>query len=176
MKLKIILLLAIVLSISVANAGPNDILVKNLKLYVNCEEYWIKAMCYTPTPLGVANNGGLCSNITNSFGQKVSACVDQDYFDGSNTTEFSMLWDRDFPLIKALGKSSRFFCCLLVYFRYKHTSYLPRQSLHCRLYCCKCRKSHWRTIDYHSLWKEPQTFHGSGCREWIQSFVSFTRR
>ena len=43
--------LLVVLLVGQATA-VNDVLVKNLKIYVNCEEFFIKAFCYSPTPLG----------------------------------------------------------------------------------------------------------------------------
>ena len=35
--------------------SSDDVIVKNLKIYSNCEEFFIKAFCYSPTPLGASN-------------------------------------------------------------------------------------------------------------------------
>jgi hypothetical protein len=42
----------VVLFLGQATAANNDVIVKNLKIYVNCEEFFIKCFCYSPTPLG----------------------------------------------------------------------------------------------------------------------------
>lgn len=55
----------------------NDIYVKDLKLFVNCEEYFIKGLAYQPTPLGYANDGGFCSLKETPFGEQKSACFDR---------------------------------------------------------------------------------------------------
>jgi hypothetical protein len=35
--------------------SENDVIVKNLKIYSNCEEFFIKAFCYAPSPRGLSN-------------------------------------------------------------------------------------------------------------------------
>jgi len=101
-------------------AGNNDIVTKNLKLYVGGEEYFIKGVCYSPVPLGenfVSTDGvvggGFCTPKVGPYGQLQTNCYDSDYFDGgpdaSNREQpteggwFQPVWQRDFPLIQALG-------------------------------------------------------------------------
>ena len=62
----------------------SDITIKNRRLYVNCEEFIIKAMCYHPVPLGWKNiesdqtgGGGYCSPKRTPFGEWKSACYDR---------------------------------------------------------------------------------------------------
>ncbi len=101
--------------------AENDVVVKNLKLFVNEEEFWIKGMCYNPVPLGentmdrrtFTGGGGLCSVKRTPFGEWYSACFDSDYFDGSSDSParyppgppswFRPIWERDFPILKGLG-------------------------------------------------------------------------
>lgn len=95
-------------------------MVRDLKLYVNCEEYFIKAMAYNPVPLGYlkmnadkTSGGGFCSVKRTPFGEWKSACYDSDYFDGSADvwsrwppgpeSWFKAVWERDFPIMKELG-------------------------------------------------------------------------
>ena len=35
--------------------GGKDVVVQDFKLYVNDKEYFIKAICYTPVPVGIAS-------------------------------------------------------------------------------------------------------------------------
>lgn len=100
--------------------------VQDLKLYVNDEEYFVKAVCYHPVPLGVKSEdsssgtggGGLCSPRYSGFGNNatLSACGDSDFFDGWNVPGrvppapgngwFKGVWERDFPVIKELGANT----------------------------------------------------------------------
>jgi len=116
---KQILLIAFVALLGLCCA-ENDILIKDLKLYVNCEEFFIKAMCYTPIPLGRSEpgangEGGLCSKRVNVFGRNQSACDGWDLFDGAVRPRtpaepeagwWSAVWDRDLPVIKETGANA----------------------------------------------------------------------
>ena len=44
------ILIALILFVGLSCAA-NDIIVKNNRLYVNCEEFFVKSFCYSPTPL-----------------------------------------------------------------------------------------------------------------------------
>lgn len=57
--------------------AEEDVIVKDLKLFVNCEEFFIKAMCYAPAPLGYTNNGGLCSYKQTAYGDYKPNCYDR---------------------------------------------------------------------------------------------------
>jgi len=101
--------------------ADNDVIVEDLKIFVNDTEFFIKAIAYNPVPLGEASmtatgddGGGYCSLKETMYGAFESACYDSDYFDGSNDAPgrvpagptngwFTALWQRDFPLIKELG-------------------------------------------------------------------------
>ena len=120
-KIKSFLLLAGLLCLASTALGKNDITISDLKLYVNCEEFIIKGMCYNPVPLGwksmnadKTGGGGYCSIKRTPFGEWKSACFDSDFFDGSADIPdrypagpavgwFQALWDRDFPVMKELG-------------------------------------------------------------------------
>ena len=65
-------------------ALAGNIVLKDRHLYVDCEEFIIKAMCYHPVPLGwknIANDqtggGGFCSPKRTPFGEWKSACYDR---------------------------------------------------------------------------------------------------
>jgi hypothetical protein len=122
MKLSIVVC-AVLLSLSCAVQAVNDVIVKDLRLFVNCEEFFMKAMCYSPTPLGRVSGtntqamGGLCSSRKNLFGEDLSACEDEDFWDGSSGDPnrippgpsngwFDSIWERDFPVMKELGTRS----------------------------------------------------------------------
>ena len=60
------------------------ITVKDLKLYVDCEEFVIKGMAYNPVPLGIQSmkadlteGAGFCSPKRTPFGEWKSACFDR---------------------------------------------------------------------------------------------------
>jgi hypothetical protein len=62
----------------------DNIVVKDLKLYLNCDEFIIKGMAYNPVPLGIqsmasdlTNGGGFCSPKRTPFGEWKSACYDR---------------------------------------------------------------------------------------------------
>lgn len=104
--------------------GGKSVAIQNLTLFVNDKEFFIKAMCYTPVPLGVksmADNkdgGGRCSNRRTPFAtnEYLSACFDSDYYDGGDAPGrvpaapsngwFTDLWLRDFPIIKQSGANT----------------------------------------------------------------------
>jgi len=100
----------------------NDVIVDQLRLYVDGEEYFIKGMCYNPAPLGQecmnadqTGGGGYCSTKETAYGEYKSACYDSDYFDGSSDAPgrvpagpsdggwFQPVWERDFPYMQAMG-------------------------------------------------------------------------
>jgi len=105
----------------------DDVVVKNLKLYVEGREFFIKAMAYNPVPLGIANmtasgfmGGGLCSPKKTVFNEYKSACFGSDYFDGVTANVDRLppgpadnkgklkpwwqdVWLRDFPKLVDLG-------------------------------------------------------------------------
>ena len=67
------------------------IVLKDLKLYVNCEEYVVKGMAYNPVPLGVQSmsanlteGGGFCSHKKTSYGEWKSACFDRYFHNTAN--------------------------------------------------------------------------------------------
>lgn len=115
--------LTLVISSNVNSQSNNDILIRNLKLFVEGREYFIKGMCYNPVPLGIgaivnSNNdllgGGYCSNKTSPYGEVRTTCYDSDFFDGGSDIAtrnpqgpangwFQPVWERDFPIMKALG-------------------------------------------------------------------------
>jgi hypothetical protein len=61
----------------------NDVFVKDLKLFTGSTQYFIKGVNYSPQPLGRPYKGGLCSQKINYEGVFYDACIDEDYFDGS---------------------------------------------------------------------------------------------
>ena len=70
--------------LGVTLAINNNIVLKDRKLFVDCEEFIIKAMCYNPVPLGWKNiapdqtgGGGYCSPKKTPFGEWKSACYDR---------------------------------------------------------------------------------------------------
>jgi hypothetical protein len=65
-------------------AFSETIIIKDLKLYVDCEEYVVKGMAYNPVPLGVkfmnpnlTEGGGFCSHKKTPYGEWKSACFDR---------------------------------------------------------------------------------------------------
>jgi hypothetical protein len=100
--------------------------IQDLKLFVKDKEFFVKAMCYNPVPLGIISmarssgigGAGLCSSRRTPFAANdyKSACYDSDYADGSvdplrtppgpKEGWFTGLWRRDFPLIKELGANT----------------------------------------------------------------------
>lgn len=104
----------------------NDVVIKDLKLYVQGTEFIIKAMAYQPAPLGIASmedeygGTGFCSSKMTVFGEYKSACFGSDYYDGATTDPlryppgpmdktgaflpwWKLSWDRDFVKMKDLG-------------------------------------------------------------------------
>lgn len=116
------LLLTLFLLKSICLVSCSDVVVKNLKLYVDGSEFFIKAMCYNPSPLGQpvsvsdGSGGGFCSPKVSPFGSTLTTCYDSDYFDGGpNAADqpsppgggwFQPVWERDFPLMKELGANT----------------------------------------------------------------------
>jgi len=104
----------------------DDVFVKDLKLYVGGQEFFIKAMAYSPVPLGITNmtkegfqGAGYCSPKKTVFSEYKSGCFGSDYFDG--TTDYTRwppgplfddgklkpwwydIWQRDFKNMKDMG-------------------------------------------------------------------------
>lgn len=101
-------------SLASATADPGPIYIDgdSLKFYVDGTEFFIKGMCYHPTPLGYQDmysnqtgGTGFCSPKRTVYGEWKSACFDSDFFDGSsdNGPSFQPIWDRDLPHFKKLG-------------------------------------------------------------------------
>jgi len=98
--------------------GGKHIAIQNLTLFVNDEEFFIKAVCYTPVPLGIKGAGGRCSMRRTPYDRNdyASPCFDSDYFDGGDAPGrvppgpdngwFTDLWIRDFPIIKKSGANA----------------------------------------------------------------------
>src|SRR5690349_20257657 len=105
MSMHSIALLFTVLVLVYTSFAASDVIVKDLKIFVDGEEFFIKAMCYHPTPLGIksmnaatlSGGGGRCSVKRTPYGEWLSACFDRysavyiisycscsDFFDGSN--------------------------------------------------------------------------------------------
>lgn len=107
-------LIALIFLVDTSNAALNDVIVEDLKIFVEGEEYFIKGMCYNPVPLGEPYDGGFCSLRLTPWGSEESACYDSDFFDGRVSSPyrkppgpkgpwFQPLWERDFPLMRQLG-------------------------------------------------------------------------
>ena len=80
--MKLVYILALLGLVNIAFC--DTITIKDLKLYVNCEEYIIKGMAYNPVPLGIKNmtadltmGAGFCSPKRTPFGEWKSACYDR---------------------------------------------------------------------------------------------------
>ncbi|PRP81615.1 hypothetical protein PROFUN_01122 [Planoprotostelium fungivorum] len=108
------------LSLLMFGALAQDVQIKNLRLFYGNEEYFIKGMAYSPSPLAKTYEGqnegsGLCTpRPTYAIGshtvvQSTSSCNTEDYFDGSiytpgpSTGFWNAVWERDFPLIQNMG-------------------------------------------------------------------------
>jgi hypothetical protein len=72
------------LSTLINHAYGESIILKDLKLYVNCNEYVVKGMAYNPVPLGIQSmkpdlteGGGFCSPKKTPYGEWRSACFDR---------------------------------------------------------------------------------------------------
>jgi hypothetical protein len=115
-----IALLALEVTATKQYYDDNDVFIYNLKLYVKGEEFFVKGIAYEPTPLGYLKmnsdgqgGGGFCSNMINYLGNVQSACFPKDYINGfinsvsgypaPNGSWFEPLWERDLPIIAALG-------------------------------------------------------------------------
>jgi hypothetical protein len=101
--------------------GGKHVKIQNLTLFVNDKEFFVKAVCYTPVPLGVKTapmGGGRCSPRRTPFSENEfsTACFDSDYFDGGDAPGrdppppangwFTDLWQTDFPIIKQSGANA----------------------------------------------------------------------
>jgi len=100
--------------------GGWNITVQDSHLFIDGNEFIVKGIDYSPTPLGhagMAGNGyggtGLCSAKLTPWGEWKSACYDSDYWDGSTDVDpsrfpqgFKPLWDRDFPQLAAAGANT----------------------------------------------------------------------
>jgi len=120
---KFISLVVLSLVLFYNSVRSSDIVVDNLKVFVDDEEFFIKAICYNPVPLGIATlassgfgGGGYCSAKETPAGDYKSACYDSDFYDGSQDNPlrsppgpaswFLAIWQRDFPLIQQLGANT----------------------------------------------------------------------
>jgi len=95
--------------------GGKHVAIQNLTLFVNDTEYFIKAVCYVPVPLGTKTGGGLCSDRRDPFGNTFSACMGDFYYGDDSPGRnppgppdgwFTNLWRRDFPIIKQSGANT----------------------------------------------------------------------
>ena len=64
--MKVTLFILIFLALAHQTFAANDVIVKNLKIYVNCTEFFIKSFSYIPTPIGrsIAASNVLFISIT----------------------------------------------------------------------------------------------------------------
>ena len=62
MAVNIKLLFSLLFATVVVLADQN-VIVKDNRLYVNCEEFFIKSFCYSPTPLGRSDPESNVSNM-----------------------------------------------------------------------------------------------------------------
>lgn len=108
-------------------SAANDVVLKDLHMFVDGKEFFIKAIAYQPAPLGIASLGldgfggtGMCSAKKTAFGEYKSACFGSDYYDGV-TSEPNRVppgptdskgkplpywyntWVRDFTVMKRMG-------------------------------------------------------------------------
>jgi hypothetical protein len=93
-----------ILALLLICSNAYNINIKDLRLYVDCEEFVIKVprkkkscktnfyqgMCYSPVPQAwstiqpdFTGGGGYCSPKRTAYGEWRSACFDSDFFDGS---------------------------------------------------------------------------------------------
>jgi len=108
-------------------SASNDVVIKDLKMYVDGKEFVMKAIAYQPAPLGIASmslsgfgGGGFCSAKKTAFGEYKSACFGSDYFDGvtsdpnrtppgptdskgNSIPYWQETWIRDFKKMKEMG-------------------------------------------------------------------------
>lgn len=114
----------IVVASAKTNYDKNDIIIKDLKMYVQGKEFFVKGINYEPTPLGITkmgnaglSGGGYCSVRRNYLGNIQSACFLKDYYDGMVNDAvtkypapdgpwFEEVWERDLPIIKELGANT----------------------------------------------------------------------
>jgi len=99
-----------------ARYDERDVFTKDLKLFVQGKEYFIKGINYSPQPLGKPTNAGFCSAKRDPLNRDQNACIDEDYFDGSETDNggrpkpvgpwWQKVWERDLPVIKELGANT----------------------------------------------------------------------
>lgn len=79
--------LLIVCTLHFSQAIPNSVLIRNKHVEVNEQQFFIKGVAYAPTPI---SHHPL---LTEPFG---------DYF----TSEYRAIWQRDLPLIEAMGANT----------------------------------------------------------------------
>jgi hypothetical protein len=122
--LSAVVVLAIVVFASVeaiqmkAKYDENDVFIKDLKLFTGSKQFFVKGVNYSPQPLGrnQVPTGGLCSKKINYEGVFYDACIEEDYFDGSENSNgnapkpdgpwWKAVWERDFPAMKDLGANT----------------------------------------------------------------------
>jgi hypothetical protein len=104
----------------------NEVVVKNLKLFVDGKEFVVKGMAYNPAPLGILDmkneydGTGYCSAKKTVFGEYKSACFGSDYFDGVTAEAnrvpagplgsngkpepfWQKVWERDLKIMQKMG-------------------------------------------------------------------------
>lgn len=93
-----------------------DVFIKDNKLFIGSEQFFIKGLNYSPQPLGRSKTAGLCSRKVNYEGVFYNACYFEDYFDGVVSDNrgspapqgpwWQGVWDRDFPIFQELGANT----------------------------------------------------------------------
>jgi len=95
--------------------GGKHVVIQNLTIFVNDAEYFIKAVCYVPVPLGSKTGGGLCSDRRDPYGHTHSACIGDYYYTddspgrmppGPTGGWFTNILHRDFPILKQAGANA----------------------------------------------------------------------
>lgn len=95
--------------------GGKHIAIQNLTLFVNDSEFFIKAVCYVPVPLGIKTGGGLCSDRRDPYGHTYSACTGDYYYSDDSPGRdppgppggwFTNIFHRDFPILKQAGANT----------------------------------------------------------------------
>jgi hypothetical protein len=95
--------------------GGKHIEIQNLTIFVNDEEFFIKAVCYVPVPLGTLTGGGLCSERRDPYNKTSSACTGDYYYSDDSPGRippgpprgwFTDVFHRDFPILKRSGANT----------------------------------------------------------------------
>jgi len=95
--------------------GGKHVAIQNLTIFVNDQEFFVKAVCYVPVPLGTRTAGGRCSERADPYGNTYSACIGDFYYSNDSPGRnppgppdgwFTNLWHRDFPILQQAGANA----------------------------------------------------------------------